>query len=43
MPKILLLAALSLAGILALAAVLTTNSGRAEPVLTRAESVLPPP
>ena len=41
MPKI-LLAALSLFGLMALAAILTTNSGRAEPALTRANSVLPP-
>ena len=43
MPKILLLTALSLAGILALAAALTTNSSRADPALTRSDSVLPPP
>ena len=41
MPKI-LIAALSLAGLLVIAA-LTTTSGRAEPALTRADSVLPPP
>ena len=40
MPK-LLLAALSLIGILTLAAVLTP-SGRADPALTRSNSVLPP-
>ena len=43
MPKTLLLTALSLVGILAIAAALTTNSGRAEPTLTRSSSVLPPP
>ena len=41
MPKILLIAALSLVGILALTAALTTNSSRAEPALTRAASLLP--
>ena len=40
MPK-LILAALSLIGILTLAAVLTP-SGRAEPAFTRSNSVLPP-
>ena len=43
MPKLLLAAALSLITLLALAAALTTTSGRAEPTLTRSESVLPPP
>ena len=43
MPKILLATTLSLIAILALTAALTTNSGRAEPALTRAASVLPPP
>ena len=42
MPKILLATALSLIAILALTAILTTTS-RAEPALTRAASVLPPP
>ena len=42
MPKI-LLAALALFGLMALAAALTTTSNRAEPALTRADSVLPPP
>ena len=42
MPKI-LIAGLALVGLMALAAALTTNSGRAEPALFRAASVLPPP
>ena len=42
MPKI-LLAALSLAGLLVIAAVFANNGGRAEPALTRSDSVLPPP
>ena len=42
MPKI-LIAALALFGLMALAATLTTTSGRADPALTRATSVLPPP
>ena len=42
MPKI-LLAALSLAGLLVIAAVFANNGGRPEPALTRADSVLPPP
>ena len=42
MPKI-LIAALALFGLMALAAALTTNSGRADPVPSRAASVLPPP
>ena len=43
MPKILLAATLSLIAILALTAILTTTSGRAEPTLTRSISLLPPP
>ena len=42
MPKI-LIAALSLAGLLVIAAVFANNGGRAEPALTRSDSVLPPP
>ena len=41
MPKV-LMAGLALVGLMALAAALT-QSGRAEPVLSRAASVLPPP
>ena len=36
-------AGITLVGLMALAATLTTTSGRAEPALTRSESVLPPP
>ena len=43
MPKILLLAALALVGLMALAAAFTYNGGRADPALTRSNSVLPPP
>ena len=43
MPRILLVAGLALAGLMALAAVVVGNSGRAELVLSRADSVLPPP
>ena len=39
----LLAAGITLFGLIALAAALTTTNGRAEPTLTRAESVLPPP
>ena len=42
MPKI-LIAALTLFGLMALAATLTTNSGRANPTLTPSTSLLPPP
>ena len=42
MPKI-LIAGLALFGLMALAAAFAHNSGRAEPALTRADSVLPPP
>ena len=42
MPKI-LIAALSLAGLLVIAAAFANNGGRAEPALTRSDSVLPPP
>ena len=42
MPKI-LIAALALFGLMALAAALANTSGRAEPGLSRADSVLPPP
>ena len=43
MPKILLATTLSLISILALTAILTTTTNRAEPALTRATSLLPPP
>ena len=43
MPRMLLVAGLALAGLMALAAAVVGNSGRAEPVLSRADSVLPPP
>ena len=39
----LLAAGITLFGLIALAAALTTNSSRAEPALTRSESLLPPP
>ena len=41
MPKI-LIAALALFGLIALTATLTTPSNRADPALTRSDSVLPP-
>ena len=43
MPKLLLATGITLFGLMALAAALTTTSGRAEPTLTRSTSVLPPP
>ena len=42
MPRILLVAALALAGLLALTAA-AQNGGRADPALTRSNSVMPPP
>ena len=42
MPKM-LMAGLALLGLMALAAAFANNGGRAEPVLSRAASVLPPP
>ena len=42
MPKI-LLAALALLGLMALAAAFSQNGGRADPALTRSNSVMPPP
>ena len=42
MPRILLVAGITLVGLMALAAAFA-QSGRAEPVLSRAASVLPPP
>ena len=39
----LLAAAIALAALLLVAAAFTHNSGRAEPALTRSNSVLPPP
>ena len=36
-------AGITLFGLMALTAALTTTSGRADPALTRAASVLPPP
>ena len=41
MPRILLVAALALAGLLALTAA-AQNGGRADPALTRSNSVMPP-
>ena len=43
MPRILLVAALALAGLLALTAAASQNGGRADPALTRSNSVMPPP
>ena len=43
MPKILLAAGITLFGLMALAAAFAQNSGRADPALTRATSLLPPP
>ena len=43
MNRILLVAGLALAGVMALAAVWAGNGGRAEPALGRADSLLPPP
>ena len=42
MPKM-LIASLALVGLMALAAAFANNSGRADPALSRAASVLPPP
>ena len=42
MPRILLVAALALAGLLALTAAAAQNGGRADPALTRSNSVMPP-
>ena len=38
-----LVSTLAVVGLLALAAAFDANSGRAEPALTRSDSVLPPP
>ena len=43
MPRILLVAGLALVGLMALAAAFTHNGGRADPALTRSNSVMPPP
>ena len=43
MPRMFLVAGLALAGVMALAGVWAGNGGRAEPALSRADSVLPPP
>ena len=43
MPRILMVAGLALAGVMALAVVFAGNGGRAEPVGSRADFVLPPP
>ena len=43
MPRILLVAGLALVGLMALAAAFTQNGGRADPALTRSNSVMPPP
>ena len=39
----LLAAGITLVGLMALAAAFAQNSGRADPALTRSDSVLPPP
>ena len=43
MPRILLAAGLALVGLMALAAAFAQNGGRADPALTRSNSVTPPP
>ena len=43
MPRIFLAAGLALVGLMALAAAFAHSGGRADPALTRSNSVMPPP